>query len=214
MSALTLDIVRGPRAASRVHGPEPMAAYVSRRRTQATHLADRMLANARDAAERLICDANAAVEQIHAAARDEGRLDGERQWAEAALALAERRDEALANLERDCVNLALEIARQIVVASVAIDATLVDEIAARACEPLRRDAALVVRMAPCHAARADEIRARLGETRVVTFEVDETLGSADCVAECAGIRVDARLDVQLAAVALRLLREPAQEAGR
>ncbi len=214
MKALTLDIIRGPRAAARVDGPDPMGAYISRRRAEVAHLADRMLANARDMAEGLIEDANSTAAEIRTAAMEKGHMLGERQWAEAALALAERRSEALANLERDCVRLAIEIARQVVAAAVEIDTALVDEIAARACEPLRRDAALTLRVAPCHTARVEALRARLGETRVVRLETDDSLGPADCVAECAGIRVDARLDVQLAAVERRLLGESAAEAVR
>jgi type III secretion protein L len=212
MTTLRLEIVRAARPVARQTARDAAGVFVSQRRAEATDLALRVLAEARDEADRMLAGARSDADAIRRAAHDEGRAAGERRWSEAALALAERRSEALENLERDCVHLAIEIARQIVGASVSAGAAAVEEIAARACAPLRRDAALVVRVAASHAERVSALRDRLGESRAVTIEIDPSLGDADCVAECAGIRVDARLDVQLANIRRRLLGERDEEA--
>jgi flagellar biosynthesis/type III secretory pathway protein FliH len=105
------------------------------------------------------------------------------------------------------VLLSIEIARRIVGEAVEIDPAAVGAIAARTCARLRRDAALKLWVAQCHAPLADELGARLGDARVVEIELDPSLDPASCIAECGGVRVDGRLSVQLATIRRRLLGE-------
>ncbi len=89
-----------------------------------------------------------------------------------------------------------------------MDRGLVDAIAERVCVPLKRDGVLTVRVSRDDVDRIDPIRERLAQAGPVTIEIDPTLSSGECVAECAGVRVDGRLDVQLAAFEQRLLERP------
>ena len=201
---MPIEIVKAdscPKPAKTVPG---LAAVVSSRREAARAEAEREVADARAEAEALVARAHAEAETVREAARRAGYDEGARSWTAAAVSLAERRASALGNIERACVELSLEIARQIVGAAVRLDRATVDEIAARACAPLRRDAALALRVSPHDAGRAAEIAARLGNGRAVVVEPDPTLAPGDCVAECAGVRVDARLDTQLAVIRERL----------
>jgi flagellar biosynthesis/type III secretory pathway protein FliH len=210
MSSLTLEIVRGTRRTVRA-GADWGATYISRLRDEALAEAERLVEDARDEARRLLDRARSEAFDVHLRAARSGAEVGERKWAEAAIALAERRTEALENLERDCVHLAVEIARQIIGEALRVDGRLVESIAESACARLRADAALSLKVGPAHAERAAALRARLGAHRAVVVLVDGSLGDADCVAECAGVRVDARLEVQLANVERRLLGTPASE---
>ncbi len=183
-------------------------AFVSAQRARARAEASATLQTAAETASRHIERARAEAEALRDAARVEGHVDGERAWARAALELAESRARLLGNLERDCVTLALEIARQIVGTAVAVDRGLVDAIAERVCVPLKRDGVLTVRVSRDDVDRIDPIRERLAQAGPVTIEIDPTLSSGECVAECAGVRVDGRLDVQLAAFEPRLPERP------
>ena len=202
---LGLAIVKPGEAAPRSVVAGAFDALVSKRRAEAEARAATLVAEARDEAARLLARARDEAARLREEARIAGNAEGERRWTEAAVALAEQRTAAAAGAERDCLALALEIARQIVGASLAADPALVDEIAASACAPLRRDARLVLRVSPHDGARAEALGRRLGEGRVVEVEVDPSLGPGDCVADCAGVRVDARLETQLGVVERRLL---------
>jgi type III secretion protein L len=205
MRTLRLHIVKG-------NPPSPTEGgrttrLVSARRAAAATEAAALVDSAKLEAARIVAAARSEAGAIRSAAHDAGATEGERAWTEAAAALAERRAEAISGLERDCVLLSIEIARRIVGDVVAIDPSSVAEIAARACARLRRDAALRLWVAPCHAGRVEHIAARLGRDGSVELELDPSLDHASCIAECAGVRVDARVSVQLATIRRRLLGE-------
>lgn len=200
---LRIEIVKrraGPRAvAARDFGP-----LITRRRLEAESESARILEDARASAERLVRDAADEAEAIRGAAASAGRELGERRWNDAATALAESALSAVDRLESELVRLSIEIARHVVGASLEADPSLVATLAANACRPLRRDAALVLRVSPADERQVDEIRRRLGDRGPVHVEVDGALGAGDCIAECAGVRVDATIAVQLDNIRRRL----------
>ena len=204
MSALRLEIVKHAgrtRPLERAHvGP-----LVSHRRREAELEAVRIVEDALRVAASIEADARVEANAVRRAAATEGRAEGERRWTEAALALADARVEDTDALERDVVRLALEVARHIVGEALASDPRRAVDLAARACAGLRRDASLVLRISPVNADRADAIRERLGERGAVLVETDASLDDGECIAECAGVRVDATLDTQLEALGRRLL---------
>ena len=208
---LRIEIVRhatGPRpAGTSAHN----TALVSAQRARAVEAAHELVANATAAAAQHVEAAHAEADQIRDAARREGAVEGERAWAVAAAAFAGRHDAMVRNLERDCATLALEIARQLFGLAIALDRGLVDELARRACAPLRRDGVLVLRVSPVDTDRIAALEPSLSTAGPVAIEVDPALASGECVAECGGVRVDGRLDVQLAAVERRLLGAAAAE---
>lgn len=182
-----------------------LGALLSARRAAAHAEADALVAAARRDAARILSSARGEAEALRRAAHDAGFSEGERRWAEAALELAARRSAALDGVERDCIQLAVAIARQIVAAELRVAPEAIEAIAARACAALRTDAALALRVSPEDAAAAAALERRLGGSRPVEVRVDPSLGRGDCVAECAGARVDATLAVQLEAIERRLL---------
>ena len=188
--------------------PAPTAAcslLVTERRRAAEREVERLLADAADAAARILGEARREAEALRSGERARARAEGERRWAEAALALAERRSAALENLEPSCVRLALEIARQVVGPALGADADVFAGVAERACAPLRRDAELVLYVSEADADRLVALRERLAGWKAMRFEPCADLAAGDCIAECNGVRVDARLDVQLAVIERRLL---------
>jgi flagellar biosynthesis/type III secretory pathway protein FliH len=188
--------------------PVPAASFsalVTERRRAAEQEATGLLNEAAAVAARIRGEAERDAEALRSSAHDQASVEGERRWVEAALALAERRSLALEDLEPSCVRLALEIARQIVGTALRTDADVFAGVAERACAPLRRDAELILYVSEADSDRLGPLRARVSGWKALRFELCADLEPGDCVAECNGVRVDARLDVQLAVIERRLL---------
>jgi flagellar biosynthesis/type III secretory pathway protein FliH len=183
---------------------------IARRRREAAAEAAQILDDARDTADRLVRDAADEAAAIRRAAAEEGRSAAERSWTEAALALSESAVAAVDRLESELVRLSIEIARHLVGESLTADPALVATLAARACRPLRRDAALVLRISTANEGQIGSIRERLADRGAVVVEVDPSLGDGDCIAECAGVRVDATIASQLENVRRRFAGEEAE----
>jgi flagellar biosynthesis/type III secretory pathway protein FliH len=204
MSALRIEIVKHAgrtRPLDRAH----MGPLISHRRREAELEAARIVEDALRVAASIEADARAEANAVRRAAAAEGREEGERRWTEAALALADARVEDVDAIERNVVRLALEVARHVVGDALASDPRRAVDLVARACAGLRRDASLVLRISAANADRAEAIRERLGDRGAVLVETDASLDDGECVAECAGVRVDATLDAQLEAIRRRLL---------
>jgi flagellar biosynthesis/type III secretory pathway protein FliH len=200
---LRIEIVKRPPGPRAVAAPA-LGPLIARRRREAETEAVRILDDARAIADRLVCDAADEAAAIRRAAAEEGRSEAERRWTEAALALSESAVAAVDRLESELVRLSIEIARHLVGESLAADPSQVATLAARACRPLRRDAALVLRVSQANESLIGSIREQLGDRGPVVVEVDASLGAGDCIAECAGVRVDATIAAQLENVRRRL----------
>jgi len=209
VARLALEIVRGPRPAPRRTGID--ATLVTRRREAEVNEIEKLVADASAEADRIRAAARVEAASVAREAAERAALDGERRWAEAALELAALRHTALDRLERECAMVAVGVARQVVGLAFDADPTLVAALVERACAGLRREAALTLRVGRSHVERIPELRAQLSGFRAVVVELDADLAPTDCIAECGGVRVDARLDVQLEILERRLLGEPTRE---
>jgi flagellar biosynthesis/type III secretory pathway protein FliH len=209
---MRIEIIKGPvlplRRIDRIQG----ARLVSAVQAAANRDAEALIDTARREAERIVAEARSEAGRVAGEIRAAAANDGARKWNEAALALARTREESMAGLEREPLALAVEIARRIVGDLVANSSEAWADLVERSTSRLRRDATLVIRHATIDTSRVDSVRDRLTAFREVAFEADDALGIGDCIAECAGVRVDARLDMQVAAIERLLLESPRTEA--
>lgn len=178
--------------------------------------------DARRRADELVRRALAEAAEVRRHAEQTGYRDGYQRGASEAqaeladaLALLQRaaaegkslRDDLLRRAEHEMIELVLEALHAILGARVAEDASVVRATVRRALE--RAGAQNVVRLR-VHPDEADAVSAFLAEddTAPGAFEVraDGTVGLGGCVVDTVHGRVDARLDVQLEAIA-RMLRE-------
>ncbi len=197
---MRLTVVKGPVAPMRRLEPEAGVRLRTAVQDAARREANAIVDEAREDARRLVAAARAEAAGVEDEARRLGTRDGADRWTQAALALASAHAEALATLEREALALALEVARRIVRSHVASSSEAWAELVATSTSRLRRDGTLVIRFAPSDESRLEAVRERLASFREVTFERDDTLEAGDCIAECSGVRVDARIDVQIAAI--------------
>lgn len=208
---MRIEVIKGPVLPLRRIDSAERTRLLTAAHVQAIREADEIVDEARREAERLVADARAAANRIACEARAEADREGARSWSESAMALSRAREASIASVEREAIALALEIARRIVGDHVASSPEAWAECIARSTERLRRDATLVIRHAPVDTDRVHAVRERLSAFRDVAFETDDSLEAGDCIAECAGVRVDARLDVQLAAIERLLVDTPRVE---
>jgi len=202
---MRIDIIKAPTAPMRELDSASTARLLNAARQAVDREVEALLDAARREADRLVGDAHIDADRIAARARDAADRQGARRWVEASVAFARVRQASTAAIEREALELAVEIARRIVGDHVSASAEAWADLVARTCERLRRDARLVVRHSADDADRIHVALERLSAFREVAFELDASLAAGDCTAECAGVRVDARLDVQLAAIEQVLL---------
>lgn len=208
---MRINIVKRTSSPLRRIEPNQGAQLLTLAQLAARRDADALVEAASCEAERILSTARVEARRLADAARSDADRQGSRRWTDAAFELAREREQAVASLEREALALALEIARRIVGDVVADSNEAWVEIVARSTDRLRRDALLIIRHSPGDSERVDAVRNRLSGFREVVFESDEALDVGDCVAECAGVRVDARLSVQLAALERRLGGAPISE---
>lgn len=197
---MRLEIINGPAAPMRRLEPSVGAHVLTGVHDAAKRDAEAILDSARRDAQRIVSHARIEADRIAEDARQSADRDGARRWNESALALSRARDEAIETVEREALALAVEIARRIVRTHLTTSAEGWADLIASSTERMRRDATLVVRYSTCDAERLEPVRERLSSFERVVFEPDDALGQGDCIAECAGVRVDARLDVQISAI--------------
>jgi flagellar biosynthesis/type III secretory pathway protein FliH len=165
-----------------------------------------------------VLDARAQAAAIREDARREGYAAG---LAEAAAALVAARAEAQRLVEAArpaALAVAARMAEKIVGRAVALDPSVMADIAGEAlAASAPRDGVVRLRAHPddiaALAPRRQALLARLGASAgsgaaVLELEPDDTVGRAGCIVETAAGRVDARLEVQIAAL------ERALAAGR
>jgi flagellar biosynthesis/type III secretory pathway protein FliH len=114
------------------------------------------------------------------------------------------RDKALASVQDDVVDLALAVARKVIGREVETSRTAVAEMCALALANVRRARSVSVRVHPADIGRVEESRPMLanvlGRDAGLVLEPDESVGRGGCVIVSDVGRVDARLEVQLAAI--------------
>lgn len=160
-------------------------------------------------AETLLTAARAEAETMRAEARHAGEREG-RAAAEATFTLLQVEARAEAERVRRAASpaaqvLALRMAEKIIGRAVELDASIMADIAGQALEAARaRTGMLVLRVHPDDWAAVEAARpalaARLAKAVELRLVADVEVGRHGCVVESAAGRLDARLDVQLAAL--------------
>ena len=182
----------------RARGVIPAAVFDAERE------AERIIAHARTEAERLVAEAQAEADRLRAEASASGAREG-REGASALLAAAEAARARLhAEAERDIAQLAVQIARKVVVGELALGDGPILRIVAQALASARLGRAVVVRIHPDDAAGLQAsfptLLAAAGRSEGIVLRPDPALGRGDCVVESELGTIDARLETQLGAI--------------
>ena len=162
--------------------------------------ARRLLGAAEARAAELVADAEHAAEAIRSAARDAGRDEG---LAYAQRLLVEIQQARLRTLDGEALRrtvseLALAVTRRVLGEAWEADPSAWALAVLEAAEPLRRAAALTLRVAPASAAAVrGSLAAQLAPGAVEIVE-DSTVDEAGCIALSSCGRVDGRLSTMLA----------------
>jgi flagellar biosynthesis/type III secretory pathway protein FliH len=170
-----------------------------------------ILAVARARAEELTREAEALRAEAYRQGYEEGRAAAASQLAETVAAAALEREQARARLEPALLpmaaRLAARMAQRIVGRAVELAPVVLEEIAARALAASRaHGGAIRLYLHPEDRAAIDSdpvrarLLARLAQGAALDIRTDERVGRHGCVVETAMVRIDARLEPQLAAL--------------
>lgn len=175
----------------------------------ASRQAERIVDDARAEAEELVRRAREEADAIREQARAAGRNAAEQQAASLVADAHRSYDQALHRAEEDLVRLSVAAARRILGAELRLDPErmrhMVREVVARA----RRAKHATVRVHPDDVAAVQSLAESM-DPPPLTVTADPSLDRGDCVLTTDLGEIDARLDVQLAALA-RALQERSHE---
>ena len=159
--------------------------------------AERILREAHDAAETLRANAIRDAARDKSEARAQGRAEGRAEAANLLLEAARARDRVLTEAERDTKTLALAIAKRVIGEDIQLAPARIEQIVGELLGRARRAREVVVRVHP------DDAEALAGATLPpsVRVAVDESLTRGGCVVHSELGELDARVEVQLAAIA-------------
>ncbi|MDQ3685623.1 MAG: type III secretion system stator protein SctL [Acidobacteriota bacterium] len=179
----------------------------------------RPVVDAKAEARNIVADAEAYAAATRASAESSAREAREAAYAEgyeAALAelnkhvldARERRDNALAGVERDVLRLAVKIAEKIIGREIERDAATVADIVATALRYARLNEMLTIRINPADFPAVETHRGRLdptGRARFLDVVPDPRVARGGCVIESESGAVDAQLETQLRVLERALL---------
>lgn len=181
-----------------IRGGEPrrhvLAAEVLDAREQAEHI----LAEARKEADRLVSEAHAEADRIRREATEAGLQEGQTRAAATVARASEMRDRMLTDAEGQVTKLAVAVARRLVGAAAASDPSFVRGLVEQALARTRRARALEVRVHPEDAPHVRDLVE--GRPREIAVQPDASIERGGCVLHTDVGDVDARLEVQLAAI--------------
>jgi flagellar assembly protein FliH len=171
--------------------------------------ADEILAAARREAEAIVATAARDRDHVRQRALDEGRAQAVIELRDVLAAGQARADELLARAAPDALVVAAKMAEKIVGRAVALDATVMADIAAEALAACRtRGGVVTLRVhpqdLPAVERRRAALAARLGGEAALEIVADEATGLHGCVVDTPVGRVDARLPTLLAALTASL----------
>lgn len=159
--------------------------------------AERIVREAREEAETLRANAvrDAAAEKSEAQQR--GRAEGRAEAASILIESANARDRVLREAERDTKTLALAIAKRVIGEDIQLAPQRIEQIVTELLQRARRARQIVVRVHP------DDAATLTGATLApsVRVVIDESLTRGGCVVHSELGELDARVEVQLAAIA-------------
>ncbi|MFW5876886.1 MAG: type III secretion system stator protein SctL [Myxococcota bacterium] len=171
-----------------------LAAEVLDARQRAEHI----LAEARSEADRIVSEARAEADRIRREATEAGLREGQARAATLVTRASEIRDRMLTDAEGQVTKLALAVARRLVGAAAASDPSLVRGLVEQALARTRRARTLELRVHPDDAPQVRELVD--GRPREISVEADASIERGGCVLHTDVGDVDARLEVQLAAI--------------
>lgn len=173
--------------------------------------AEEILDEARAEAERLIAEAREETASIRENAVAEGRAEGLRAWNERIVAATSARDKALAEAEREILQLAVHIAEKIIGEQLRLDPETTVSIVREALKSARRDKDVTIEVHPDAVAvveaRLDELRRNSPQGALFGVRGDASIAPGGCVVRTEAGTVDAKLESQLACLEELLLRE-------
>lgn len=170
--------------------------------------AARLLTDARAQAETIVREAHDAASRIRATARAEGHAAGHAEVAALLHDAQAARDGLLASAEQDVARLALVAAERIVGAALAAEPERIGAIVEDVLTRARRATTVLVRAAPADVPAIERLREHLRERAglrgPLAVRADETIARGGCVVETNLGQLDARVEVQIAALARAL----------
>lgn len=173
---------------------------------------DRLVASARDEAERELAAARDEAEHIRRKAEAEGRERGLGAVTELLVGARAAASRARANAEAELRTLAVRIAEKILGRELALDPAAVVDVAAAAMRHAGEPREVLVRCAPEDLDALERGKPRIVErcraAQLVRFVADERVGRGGCIVETELGVVDARLSTQLEAIERALRGEP------
>jgi len=165
--------------------------------------AQQALEEAEQEAAQIIADAQARAEQLHQEAHEQGIEQGQREALEHLGRARAEYDRLLRAQEQDMLDLALGIAQRIINRTVALDPSVIRDVVAQTLEQVRHKRQILVLLNPEDMRRLEPERAALQgvvEGASLYFDEDPQISPGGCVIETESGRIDARLEVQLAAI--------------
>lgn len=188
--------------------PQIMRGVVKRELIDARSEAERLLAEAQEAARVLRVEASAEADNIRETAYREGYEKSLSELHTHLLAAHERRDKALAEVEQDVLRLAVKLAEKIIGHEIERDDKTIADMVATALRHARRDEALTVRINPLDQTILEQFRERLdpsGRVRFLDFVTDPQVKRGGCLIESESGTIDAQLETQLRALERALI---------
>lgn len=166
--------------------------------------------DAKSDAARIVADAHADAERVREQARAEGREQGRAEVAATLVAAQKLAAQRVAGAEDELMTLGVRIAERILRRQLDLEPERVTDIARGALEQARAQRDLVMRVHPDDVSILERERpgllARLSVSAQLLIRADESIARGGCVIDSDLGTVDARLEVQLAAIE-RALRE-------
>lgn len=165
--------------------------------------AQQALEEAEQEAAQIIAAAQARAEQLRQEAHQRGIEQGQREALEHLGRARAEYDRLLRAQEQDMLDLALGIAQRIINRTVALDPSVIRDVVAQTLEQVRHKRQILVLLNPEDMRRLEPDRAALQgvvEGASLYFDEDPQISPGGCVIETESGRIDARLEVQLAAI--------------
>ena len=154
-------------------------------------------------ADQIVERAKAQAQQLLKEAHQQGIEQGQRESLEHLGRARAEYDRLLLAQEQDMLDLALGIAQRVIHRAVALDPSVIRDVVAQTLEQVRHKRQILVLLNPEDLRRLEPDRAALqGVVEGATLYLDEDpqISPGGCVIETESGRIDARLEVQLAAI--------------
>lgn len=205
MSANRTNVIKKPQFKT-----EPTAAsgVVKRAVIDAKQEARRIIDEAETEAANMRTSAEQFARELREASYQQGYEESLLEFNQLLLNAREQRDKALAETERDVLQLAVKIAEKIINREIERDSTTLADIVRTALRHARQHETLTVRVNPADLPLVQQHQDRLdpaGRARFLDIISDPRVGHGGCIIESEAGTIDAQLDTQLRVLERALL---------